>query len=220
MELVLDGEEPDFELYEYLKGQNASRDGANRLLARMDARAGELRELVEDGPEDLKEAYSFLSKKQARVILGFYDEMLDHVNKFLDNKKIQRKPRKAKAPSKEKLLKHFRYQPEDKAMKLVSVDPSKIIGAVELWVFNTKYKYITVFRSSDPKGLQVHRSSITGYDEARSVSKRGGRSADKYVARVLSDTKPRLNKLMDEVKGDAMELQHRINENVVLLRVA
>jgi hypothetical protein len=127
-------------------------------------------------------------------------------------------PRKPRAISVEKKLKNFKFQKEDNTFKIASVNPEKVIGAQELWTFNTKYKTLTVFRALDRGGLQVKGTSIINYDEATSVTKRTGRKPEVYVDKVLNGGKIVLRKLMDELKNDA-PLAYRINENTILLKV-
>jgi hypothetical protein len=118
----------------------------------------------------------------------------------------------------DKLLKHFKYQKESTEYKIASISPDKIIGCQELWTFNTKNKIVTVFRALDRGGLQVKRTSITGFDEKTSLSRRTGRQTENIVDKIKNSGKIVLRKLMDELKGD-LALQERINENTILLKV-
>ena len=129
-----------------------------------------------------------------------------------------RKPRKPRAVSVEKKLKNLKYQKENNEFKIASINPEKIIGAQELWTFNTKYKIVTVLRALDRGGLQVKGTSIIGYDEATSMSKGTGRKPEVVLDKLQNGGKIVLKKLMGELKTDKA-LQYRINENTILMKV-
>ena len=79
-----------------------------------------------------------------------------------------------------KLVEKLKYLKTDDKFKIASVQPDQIIGASELWVFNTKTrklgKYIA--KNIDPKGLgrdgsglSVKGTTIIGFDETTSIQK-------------------------------------------------
>ncbi len=104
-------------------------------------------------------------------------------------------------------------------MKLTSVNPTSILGAQELWVFNTSNKVLTVFRARGPAGLDVNRTSITGYDVDTSVSKKIGRNTEKIIDRVLNGGKVVLRKLFDdEISSGFIKTSERLNTNTLLLK--
>jgi hypothetical protein len=132
--------------------------------------------------------------------------------------KKTRAPRKKRAVSVEKQLKHLKFMKESNEYKLASINPEKILGAQELWCFNAKYRTVTVFRALDRGGLKVNRSSIAGYDENTSVTRGTGRQTEKVIDKIMNGGKIILKKVMDELKGN-QALQERINENTILLKV-
>jgi hypothetical protein len=144
--------------------------------------------------------------------------LVDDATRYGEVTKKVRKPRKPKSIPAAKKIKSLKYQKEDTNYKIASVDPEKIIGATELWTFNTKYKVMTVFRALNREGLQVKGTSIINYDEQNSHTKRTGRKPDYFVERVLKGGKIVLRKLMDEMDKETT-LAHRINDNTILLRV-
>lgn len=180
-------------------------------------------EVVEayDGKDpDLKEGYRRYSRSELNKLVSKYTSLVDDALRYSGNVKKARAPRAKKAPSTEKLLKYFKYQLESNEHKLKSIPPTSIVGAQELWVFNTKYNMLTVFRARGPAGLTIKRTSIDGYDDTSSISKRIGRKTDEYLKQALTGGKIVLRRLMDDIKSEPVKLADRINENTVLLRVA
>ena len=111
----------------------------------------------------------------------------------------------------------FRSQKESKEFKVVSINPEKMLGADELVTFNTKYKLLTVFAALDRSGLSVKGTTVTNYDETKSKSYRIGRKTEESVEVALRGGKRAMSKMLDSLK--TCNLQHRINENTILLRV-
>jgi hypothetical protein len=144
--------------------------------------------------------------------------MIDDIQRYGNVTKKVRKPSKPRTISMEKKLKSLKYQKENNDYKIASINPEKIIGAQELWTFNTKYKIVTVFRAIDRGGLQVKGTSIINYDEKTSMSKGTGRKPEIVLDKIQSSGKIVLRKLMEGLKADKA-LQARINENTVLMKV-
>jgi hypothetical protein len=165
------------------------------------------------------EGYQHYSKSELKTKLGYIIKLIEDCERFAGNVKKARAPRKKKAPTTEKLLKHFQYQKESNEYKLQSCDPATIIGSQELWCFNTKSKTLSVFRARGPAGLNIRRTSIDGYDSDASMTKRIGRKPEEYVKKVLNGGKLVLRKLMEEIKSEPANFSDRINTNMILLRV-
>jgi len=217
VEAMIDSGEP-VELYDWLKKSEIPAMHANKIAAYYRPIAAELQELVDGGCEQLKEAYSHMSKKQQRDRLAFFENLVEQAERYAGVTKKMRAPRKPRAVSLEKQLKHLKYMKESTEYKLASINPEKILGAQELWCFNTKYRTVTVFRALDRGGLKVKRSSIVGYDEKTSMTRGTGRQTEKVVDKIMQGGKIILKKVMDELKGN-QSLQERINENTILLKV-
>jgi hypothetical protein len=207
-----------FSLYEWLKGRQIPAAYCPAIISHYAPVLDELLETFEGKDEQLKEAYRHYTKKQLKERIEFFNKLIEDAERYGSVTKKTRAPRKPRPVSVEKKLKNLKYQKEDNTFKIASVNPEKIIGAQELWTFNTKYKTLTVFRAIDRGGLQVKGTSIINYDEKNSFTKRTGRKPEEYVKRVLDGGKIVLRKIMDELKSDA-PLAFRINENTILLKI-
>lgn len=208
----------DFSLYNWLQSNNIPAAYATSIINKLTPVLEELKEAYNTKDEQLKEAYKNYSKPNLKKLIDFYQNLCDDVSKYSGVVKKTRKTRKPRTISVEKKIKNLKWQKEDATYKIASVDPAKIVGAQELWTFNTKYKTLTVLRALDRGGLQVKGTSITNYDENNSFSKGTGRRTEEYVKRVLDGGKIILRKIMDEIKTDK-PLAYRINENTILLRI-
>lgn len=215
-ELLDNGEE--FSLYDWLKANEIPAAYSPMIVSYYTPWLAELLEASEGEDDQLKEAYRNLTKKQLKKRIMFFNKLIEDAERYGSVTKKTRAPRKPRTVSNEKLLKNFKYQKEDKNFKIASINPEKIIGAQELWTFNTKYKTLSVFRALDRGGLKVRGTSIINYDEKNSMTKRTGRKPEEYVDKVLKGGKIILRKIMDELKNGA-PLAYRINENTILIKV-
>jgi len=166
-----------------------------------------------------KEGYEHFSKKQMQEKYQTVSDMLNDCRRFSGNVKKARAPRKKKAPTTEKLLKNFTYLKAFNEYKLQSIDPATIIGAQELWTYDTKYSKLTVFRARGPAGLTIKRTAIDGYDVDQSLTKKIGRKTEETLKKVLTGGKIVLRKLMDEINVQPTNFSDRINNNTILCKV-
>jgi len=208
----------DFSFYDWLQTKEVPVLYSSKIVEKYVPLLQELIEVSEGKDEQLKEAYKVYSKKQLKEFILFVNMIIEDAERYASNTKKVRKPRKPRTVSVEKRLKNFKYQKEDNNFKIASINPEKILGAQELWAFNTKYKTLTVLRANNRDGLQIKGTSIINYDEQTSVTKRTGRKPEYFIERVLKGGKIVLKKLMDEMDKQS-PLAYRINENTILLKV-
>ena len=101
---------------------------------------------------------------------------------------------------------------------LTSIDPKGIIGASQLWVFNHKTRNLTVYHAVDRDGLSVRGSTITGFDEAVSITKKL-RKPETIIPQVLNAAKVPLRSIMKDLTTTEQRSTGRINAETILLRV-
>lgn len=163
------------------------------------------------------EGYERYTKKWLKDRAAFFEKLVSDAERYGNVAKKTRAVRKPRPVSVEKQLKGLKYQKESAEYKLASIDPQKILGAQELWTFNTKYGSVVIFRALDRGGLKVKGTSITGYDEATSFSYKTGRKTAAIVDQVNKSTKAGVKKVVESLKTNTFN--PRINENTILLKV-
>ena len=176
----------------------------------------ELVDVYNKDDEYVLEAWSHLKPKYHKKMMDFYGIIVDDIDRIIKNATAQRKPRKRKTYSAERLVKNLKYQQEFSELKLVSVNPEKIIGANELWVFNTKYNRLGVYRAvNEVRGFSVKGCTIEHFDENESVQKTARKP--KEVLNVLN--KRSLKAMLKNMKTKEQPLTGRINAQTILLGV-
>ena len=176
----------------------------------------ELVDVYNKDDEYILEAWSHLKPKYHKKMMDFYGIIVDDLDRMIKNATAQRKPRKRKTYSATRLVKNLKYQQEFSELKLVSVNPEKIIGAVELWVFNTKYNRLGVYRAvNSVRGFSVKGCTIQHFDENESVQKTARKP--KEALNVLN--KRSLKAMLKNMKTKEQPLTGRINAQTILLGV-
>jgi len=176
----------------------------------------ELVDVYNKDDEYYVEAWSHLKPKYHKLMMDFYGIIVDDLDRIIKNSTAQRKPRKKKTLSASRLIKKLKYQQEFNDLKLVSVNPEKIIGANELWIYNTRYKTFGVYHAVNTvRGLSVKGCTIQHFDEDTSVQKTARKPKD--TLSVL--TKRSLKKQLNNMKTKEQPLTGRINAQTILLGV-
>ena len=204
--------------FAYLKEINLPQVQAAKMPQLFARVMQELEEAIEGKDPQLKEGYSNFTKTQLKALLKAYQLILKDIESYVATKKVQRKPRKAKAKSAEKIVSKVKYKTEDNDLKITSANPTTVLGASEVWVFNTKTRKIGRYVSEFPGGLGIKGASITGYSEVESVQKTLRKPAEQIKA-FMSVTKAQTKKFMAGIKSVDIKLNGRLNTDILILKV-
>jgi hypothetical protein len=193
--------------------------------------AGQLKKMDEreaDLWQQLKEGYAHLKKADIKKFRTAIEELMAALDFIIDSAKANRKPRKAKPKSATKLVEKLKFSKTDERYKLASIDPTLIVGANELWVFNVKTRKLGKYVAAniDPKGmgrdgtgLSVKGTTIIGFDENLSIQKTV-RKPDDVLKEFKAAGKVKLRKFLDEINSVDTKLNGRCNPDTVLLKVS
>jgi hypothetical protein len=208
-----------FKVLNLLKGKDAKAAHARIIKDFYNRNLVELEEVPGTTDEDLKEAYSHLSKTQLKKITAFYQEIVSACGMLMAEAKVNKKPRAKKPTDKAKLVAKLKYAKTNEQLKLVSINPIDIVGAQELWVYNTKSRKLGRYVAEDMGGaLSVKGTSIVGYKESDSVQKTLRKPLEQ-LNEFKASGKVALRKFLDDIKAVDIKLNGRINEEVILLKV-
>jgi len=176
----------------------------------------ELVDVYNKDDEYYMEAWSHLKPKYHKKMMDFYGVICDDIDRLIKNATAQRKPRKKKTLSATRLVSKLKYQKEFSDLKLVSINPEKIIGANELWVYNTKYNRLGVYHSENSiRGFSVKGCTIQSFDKNDSIEKK----IRKPNVALSNLKKSALRKVMKEMKTTENPLTGRIGKDTILLGV-
>lgn len=207
-----------FKVLNLLKGKDAKAAHARVIRDFYNRNLVELEEVPKTTSEDLKDAYSFLNKVQLKKITAFYQEIVSACGMLMQEAKINKTPRAKKPTDKAKVVAKLKYAKSNEQMKLVSITPADIIGAQELWVYNTKSRKLGKYVAAEFSELSVKGTSIVNYNQALSVQKTLRKPLEQ-LNEFKAAGKVQLRKFLDDIKAVDIKLNGRINEEVILLKV-
>jgi len=208
-----------FKPYDYLVANNVPQSQLTKYEAVYQARFDELKTAFERTDEQLTEGYNHYKAADFKRMFAFIDQILNDIIQYRGVKKATKKVRAPKSVSKEKVVSKLKYAKEDKVLRLISINPADIVGAQELWVYNTKTRKLGKYIADTLKGpLNVKGTGIIGFDEHRSVTKTL-RKPDEKLKEFAKATKIQLRKFLEDIKATESKLNGRINAETILLRV-
>jgi hypothetical protein len=207
-----------FKVLNLLKGKDAKAAHARIIKDFYNRTLVELEEVPGTTDEDLKDAYSFLSKTQLKKITAFYQEIVSACGMLMQEAKVNKKPRAKKPTDKAKLVAKLKYAKTNEQLKLVSVNPVDVVGAQELWVYNTKSRKLGKYVAAEFSELSVKGTSIVNYNEVLSVQKTLRKPLEQ-LNEFKASGKIALRRFLDDIKAVDIKLNGRINEDVILLKV-
>ena len=208
-----------FKMLNLLKGKEVKAAHARLIKTLYSRDLAELEELASgNADEQLKEGYSHRTKKQIRNLIAFYQEIMSACDMLAQEAKVNRKPRKTKVVPKDKLVAKLKYMKSNEPLKLVSINPADIIGTKELWIFNTKTRKLGKYVAAEFSDLGVKGTTITGFDEFKSVQKTV-RKPEEKLKEFKAAGKVQLRKFLEDINATDTRMNGRINEDTVLLKV-
>ena len=218
-DFVLSGcKDDNIRAFAYLKEVNLPQVQAAKMPQLFARTIAEIEEAIEGKDAQLKEGYSNFTKVQLKALLKAYQLILKDIDSYVATKKVQRKPRLAKPKSVDKIVAKVKYKTEDNELKITSAKPVTIVGASEVWVFNTKTRKIGRYVSEFPGGLTIKGTSIVGYNEVESIQKTIRKPAEK-IKEFMSVTKAQTKKFMTGIKAVDIKLNGRLSADILILKV-
>jgi len=206
-------------LYDFLVANNVVQSQLGKYEDLYRARRAELELAQSKTDAQVTEGYKHLKAADFKRITGWIDDLLAAVEQYRGVKKATKKARVKKAPSKEKLIAKLRYCKTDPVLKLVSINPADIVGASELWTYNTKSRKLGRYVAAAYQTLTVKGTSLVNFDTDKSVCKTL-RKPEEKLKEFAKAGKVQLRKFLDDIKATESKMNGRFNAEIVLLRIA
>jgi Asp-tRNA(Asn)/Glu-tRNA(Gln) amidotransferase C subunit len=202
-----------FSAKNYLLSNSVSAPVAKRIGEMYDRTIAELREAYLGKDKQLVEGYSNFTKRELKKFIEFVESIINDCKQQVQTAKVTRAPRKRKPVSPIKQVAKVKYMKEFADLKLKSVKPETMIGATEVWIYNTKYRKVQLYKA--PGGLAVKGTTLVGFDvvESKSLTLRKPEEFFKGLAM----TKRPLNAALKTIKTKASVPNGRINEECIIL---
>ncbi len=190
---------------------------ANRVIDAFKIKRQEFDEVMNTDDKELKEGYSNFKKIELKKLVAYCDQVIMDGLKIAGAATKSRKPRKRKEKTPDQLVAKMKLCVEFAELNLKSVKPREIIGAMALWVYNTKTRKLGCYHAEDAGGFSVKGTSLTNFNETKSVQKKL-RKPETTLPEVLNGGKVYLRNAMDNIRAVESALTGRINDDTILVR--
>ena len=201
----------------YFRSRNLSSVVMTKICNVFIGRAKEIEEVIDTTDPQLKEGYSNFSKPELRRFKEFLDSIVVAANNRASIKPT-RKKRKVKEKPASVLVSKLNYMKDFAELGLISVPPEKMIGALQLWTYNTKTKLLGVYNADNAKGLSVKGSTLQNYNEQTSIGKRL-RKPEATIKEVMEAGKVKIKKILPDLSTKESNLTGRLNSDTIILRI-
>ena len=207
-------EKTEFSAKHYLKSHYVSSPVAKRIGEKYTRLVAELQEAVAGEDDQLVEGYKFLSKRELKKFLGFVESIVADCTQQVQSAKTARAPRIRKPQPASKITARVKFMKELPELGLKSVKPETIVGTDEVWVYNTKYRRVTVYKAESGT-LSVRGTTILGFDvkESKTMTVR---KPEEYF-KGLAMGKRALGAAMKKLTSKPAVPNGRINEECIIL---
>jgi hypothetical protein len=204
----------DFSTKNYLLTKEVAAPIAKRIGEFFVRTAQEIREAIKGDDEQLVEGYSHFNKRELKRFAEFVDGIISDCNQQVQTAKANRAPRKRKPVPAFKQVARMKYQKDFAELNLKSVKPEGIIDSTEVWVYNTKYRRIGVYKA-DGGVLAVKGTTIIGFSVTES-KQYTLRKPEEFFKGLTIGKRP-LNAKMKTLTTKPAQPNGRINEETIIL---
>jgi len=178
----------------------------------------EAQEVLDLVDPDIKESYSHLSSKERKEYYMFFEKVMSACDTMINTGKAQRKTRKPKAVSKERIIQKLKFQVNDSGLGIASINPIEIIDATEVWIYNTKTRKLGVYRVGGlSTGLSVKGASISDFDASRSVQKTLRKPAEQ-LKDFKGNARTKYLKAFETINAVDTKLTGRLSDTTIILK--
>ena len=203
--------------YEMMLKLGVKKGHVSYIKKFFEKKLNEYTEVQNSKDAQIKEGYSNFSKKNLKELTTLIETILSDLDRIVHNAKIIRKPRKKKSISVEKILSKIQYKKADESLKIVSINPSDVLGSSQLWVFNTKTRKLGCYFAKDQTGFSIKGTTILNFNEETSVQK-NVRKPDVTIPEVIKSGKVAVKKLFAAINSVEQQLTGRLNSDTILLK--
>jgi len=210
-------DDKSYSVFDELKKIDAPYNTAKSVSEYYKPKVEEMRELIEDKPEDLLEAYAHMPVRSRKHYMQFLIQIVSDAEKYMTAKKATRKSRTPKVKTADKQVEKVQFLKDSNEFKIASIDPSNIIGAMRVFLFNVKYKSLTELVCQQRGGFTVKGTTLQGIDVDQSRSTKL-RKAEVFLPIVLKSTPKQLNKEWAKLTTKTNGANGRINKDTIILR--
>ena len=214
-QLLDDGTYLSFNLADKLRADQMGQPQCKYIESWVSKKIVEMIDVAQSDDKEVKNAYKDINVKKLIKVLADWKQQVEQYANFkkANRKQVVRKPKTAAVQ-----VKSIKFMVENKELGIKSIRPAEMIGKDQVWIYNTKYRKLTVFRASTRAGIQAKGSAIQNWDPETSET-RTLRKPDDTIKRVMEGGKLVLRKVMEELTTAKQDANGRFNEHTLIIKV-
>lgn len=221
LEIELDAvmfSDKELNLYNYIKARQTPAAYIPEIESWVKEKLALWEDVVQANDEQLIEGYSNFDKRKQKSILKQLTQFVDDCQNYSQYKKANKKPRAVREKPASVQVKGIKYKARDEELNLESQKPSDIIGAEQIWLYNTKTKKLSIYVSESVKGMAAKGTSLQSWVPEKSKQKTLRKPAEQ-IKELLTLGKVKLRSFMDNVTTKEQAVNGRINIDTIILRI-
>lgn len=172
-----------------------------------------LEEVIAGKDKQLVEGWSNLSKAQLKKLLSIYTSLMERLQQAkvtAPRKKRESKPKPAGI-----IVQKMKYMKTSDELGITSVSPATIVGATEVWLFNTKTKKLQQYLATDGTAISVKGTTLINWDVTKSKAKTLRKP--ETLGTILDKGKRAFGQFMKTIKSKEFDLNGRVNEDCLII---
>ena len=180
-------------------------------------RVNEIAEAASGDNKELTEAYSNFTKSELKKFDLFHKNLVKACVMIQEVGKVERAPKVKKPLSLDKVVSKLKYKKEDTTLGIVSMNPTSIVGAKEIWLYNTRTRKLSQYKAEDAAGLGVKGASLLNYS-TESAEKTLRKPAE-ALAEFKKASKVKLRTFLKDLSTIDTPCTGKLNEHHIILRI-
>ena len=208
----------DFKPIALMRGMNIAPQMVNEIRSRWSQRLTEYEAVIEGKDAQLVEAYSNYSKIQLRNVVKFIEQVIADCGAYVQIKKVERKPRKARPVTPEKRAAKFKHVQAFAELKLTGLPASALVEKSEAWLYDTKKrKLIHVVADEYTKTFTIKNNSLIGFSTTETLQKTVRKPQD-VIKAIQTAGKPAARKIFKDLTTTETAWNARGTETLLVLK--
>lgn len=210
----------EFDVVKFLRERDVTGPVAEKIEAYYKPLFEELLGVAGGKDRQLVEAYAHWSRPTLKAFFGFVKMILQSLEarRAVSVKIRVMKPRAVRVKPPAQVVAKVQYQDEDKVLGLRSARPTELVGAAQVWTYNTKYRSLSVYNATGASGISVKGTTLIGFDPESAVTKMLRKPRETIKSLMDSGAVAR-RKFMEAIKTRPKAATGRLNKDTIILKV-
>jgi len=208
----------DFNLYTHLKGNQIPAPYTTFVKTWAVKKLDQWNEVADSKDSQIVEGYSNFPKRKITKIVKLFESFVEDCDKYGQFKKANRKVRATREKPAVAQIKSLKYKLKDDELGLTSAKAFDLVGAEQVWLFNTKTRKLSVYTSESTKGMTVKGTTLQNWSPEKSKQKTL-RKPEEQIKDLLALGKVKLRTFLDNINSKEQAVNGRINIDTIILKI-